>query len=198
MAQSGTRFVFLSVLLQQLGVPLPAEPTLAIAGSLSARGLLSLWRIATGALLATLAADLLWFTLGRWRGADSIRFVFRWTASPVHRLRQAEDLFARWGLRAVALAKFVPGFPMLGPLLAGALGAPVRLFLVYDLLAATVWAGCAVAVGFIFRKNVESALLALSRIEGHAVVVAVGVILVIAVWRTLKSRRGRAAAPPVI
>ena len=37
-AQHGLGFVFANVLLQQIGVPIPAEPTLVMAGSLAATG----------------------------------------------------------------------------------------------------------------------------------------------------------------
>jgi membrane protein DedA with SNARE-associated domain len=40
--EQGLLLVFANVLLQQLGVPIPAEPTLVVAGSLAARGLLPL------------------------------------------------------------------------------------------------------------------------------------------------------------
>ena len=40
-AQQGHRLVFFNVLLQQIGVPVPAEPTLIVAGSLAGRGRLS-------------------------------------------------------------------------------------------------------------------------------------------------------------
>jgi hypothetical protein len=41
-AEQGLALVFAHVFLQQLGVPIPAEPTLVVAGSLAARGLLPL------------------------------------------------------------------------------------------------------------------------------------------------------------
>src|SRR5438552_45931 len=41
LAQHGVPLVFGNVLLQQIGVPIPAEPTLVVAGSLAAKGLLS-------------------------------------------------------------------------------------------------------------------------------------------------------------
>jgi membrane protein DedA with SNARE-associated domain len=37
LAQHGLRIVFSNVLLQQIGVPIPAEPTLVVAGSLASR-----------------------------------------------------------------------------------------------------------------------------------------------------------------
>jgi membrane protein DedA with SNARE-associated domain len=40
-AREGHRLIFLNVFLQQLGVPIPAEPTLVVAGSLAARGRIS-------------------------------------------------------------------------------------------------------------------------------------------------------------
>ncbi len=72
-AEQGQRLVFFNVLLQQIGVPVPAEPTLIVAGSLAGRGRLSVPGIAIAALVATLLADLIWFLIGKRYGARALR-----------------------------------------------------------------------------------------------------------------------------
>ena len=75
-AQQGQRLIFVNVLLQQIGVPMPAEPTLVVAGSLAARGRLSLGGIASAALVATVLADLTWFVIGKRYGKRALRLIF--------------------------------------------------------------------------------------------------------------------------
>jgi membrane protein DedA with SNARE-associated domain len=154
-AQRGGPLIFLSVFLQQIGVPLPAEPTLLIAGSLVARALLPVADIAGAVLAATLVADLAWFVVGRRYGARALRTVFQLSSSPASRLSKTERFFARWGSITFTLAKFIPGLPMAGPVLAGAMGVPVRVFLLYDLLAMTVWAGVFTGLGVVFHPDVH-------------------------------------------
>jgi membrane protein DedA with SNARE-associated domain len=187
--EQGPRLVFLNVLLQQIGIPLPAEPTLVIAGGLVAIGRQSVWGIAGAAVLATLVADLTWFMLGRRYGVRALGLVCRLSSSPERRLRQAEQLFARWGLWAVALFKFVPGLPMTGPVLAGGWGAPLRAFIVYDLLAMTLWGGACIVLGMVFHRDVDRVLAMLARLGGWGfLVVATGVAGLIG-WQFLRKWR---------
>ena len=192
-AREGHRLIFLNVFLQQMGVPIPAEPTLVVAGSLAARGRLSLAHIAGAAMLATLIADLTWFVVGRRYGGRALAFVFRLSATPdAHRSRM-ERLFVRWGPAAFALAKFIPGLPMAGPVLAGSLGLTVGVFLVYDLMAMGLWAGAFTGIGMIFHSDVERVLRALEGLGRWALLVGavVAVGLALRSWRA--RRRGRAA-----
>src|SRR5260370_41370375 len=63
--QHGLTLVFTNVLLQQMGAPIPAEPTLVVAGSLAAKGLLSPAAVVLTTVGAALLADAAWFVLGR-------------------------------------------------------------------------------------------------------------------------------------
>jgi hypothetical protein len=101
LALQGQRLVFLSVFLQQIGVPVPAEPTLVVAGSLAARGRLSISGIALAAMVATLAADLTWFAVGKRYGRRALHLIFRLSSSPAKYVSQAERVHVHrpfeWG-----------------------------------------------------------------------------------------------------
>jgi membrane protein DedA with SNARE-associated domain len=196
-AQQGHRLVFLNVFLQQIGVPIPAEPTLVVAGSLAARDRLSITAIAGAALVATLIADLAWFVVGKRYGARALRLVFRLSSSPQKRLDQTERLFARWGPAAFALAKFIPGLPMAGPVMAGGMGTTLRVFLVYDLLAMTLWAGAFMGLGMAFQRDVDRALRGLDRIGGWALPLGVAAVIVALTVRRVYKSRALPAAPSV-
>ena len=100
LAHHGLRIVFSNVLLQQIGVPIPAEPTLVVAGSLASRHVLSGSAVALSALTAIVIADLAWFAVGRWFGGRVLRFIARLLRAPGNRVDPAaKRTFARWGLR---------------------------------------------------------------------------------------------------
>jgi len=170
-AQQGGRLILLNVFLQQIGVPIPAEPTLLVAGSLVARGRLSIAGIAIAVLVATLVADLIWFIVGRRYGARALQVVFRASSSPDKRRGQIERLFARWGSAAFAVAKFIPGVPMASPALAGALGISIRVFLLYDLLAMALWGSTFTSLGIVFHDDIGRLLSALDRLGGWALLI---------------------------
>jgi membrane protein DedA with SNARE-associated domain len=181
--------IFLNVFLQQIGVPLPAEPTLLVAGSLAARARLSIASISCAVLAATLIADVAWFVVGRCYGTRTLRKICQRSSGSAYRLTQIERLFARWGPATFVLAKFIPGLPMAGPVLAGALGVTLRVFLVYDLLAMTLWAGAFTGLGMAFHGDIDVVTGALDRIDG-SILMCVAIVLVALVFR----RWQRAAA----
>ncbi|HEY5862827.1 MAG TPA: DedA family protein/thiosulfate sulfurtransferase GlpE [Casimicrobiaceae bacterium] len=154
----GSLLVGFNVLLQQLGLPIPAVPTMMIAGALTAMNRIN--GVATFALSvsAALFADLLWFWAGRRYGYPVLRFLCKVSLSPDTCVRQTEGIFQRWGFFSVVVAKFVPGFSTVGPPIAGALKMPVGAFIVASLASAALWVGAAMGVGLVFSREIEVAL----------------------------------------
>ena len=154
----GSLLVGFNVLLQQLGLPIPAVPTMMIAGALTAMNRIN--GVATFALSvsAALVADLLWFWAGRHYGYPVLRFLCKISLSPDTCVRQTEGIFQKWGFFSVVVAKFVPGFSTVGPPIAGALRMPVGAFIVASLASGALWVGAAMGVGLVFSREIEVAL----------------------------------------
>jgi membrane protein DedA with SNARE-associated domain len=57
--------LFVLVLANQAGIPVPATPSLLVAGALASSGMLSFSVILPAAVAAALSADLVWYSLGR-------------------------------------------------------------------------------------------------------------------------------------
>ena len=125
----GVPLVWLNVFLEQLGVPVPAVPTLIVAGALSRDNRMSSTHVIVAAVVASLIADWIWFILGRCFGYRILRTLCRISLSPDSCVRDTEERFERWGLKSLLFAKFVPGFSTVAPPLAGAGGNPTAAFL---------------------------------------------------------------------
>src|SRR5829696_1697501 len=117
--QYGLAFVFVNVLLLQAGLPVPAYPTLIITGALAAKGGAPLWALVAVAVAAALIADLIWYFAGRRFGSSVLKTICRISLSPDSCVRQTESIFARWGARSLAVAKFFPGFASVATSMAG-------------------------------------------------------------------------------
>ncbi len=188
-AERGLLLVFVNVLLQQLGVPIPAEPTLVVAGSLAARGLLPLPGLVGVTWLAVLIADSTWYWLGRRYGNQILRVVCRLALSPDSCVRTTEQIFTRWGLKSLAMAKFIPGFSMVAPPLAGAMRVGWGSFLLFDLMAAALWSSVGIGAGLIFYRQVDRVLAALTGLGGRAPVVGVILLAVFVGGKWVQRRR---------
>ena len=68
-APFGLSLIFLNVLLEQLGLPVPAIPTLVVAGALAANGQLPLIGVCGLAVAACFIGDSTWYLAGRRYGA---------------------------------------------------------------------------------------------------------------------------------
>lgn len=180
--QHGVSLVFVNVFLEQIGAPIPAVPTLIVAGALAAKGRLSLLPLLGAALVASVLADTVWYLIGRWKGHKVLRIVCRISLSPDSCVRQTETLFERRGALSLLFAKFIPGFNTVAPPLAGTMGTSLPSFLLWDSLGSLLWIGAGVTTGWIFRDAVVKALDYLETLGFWALIVlAAGLALVVAV-----------------
>lgn len=178
----GLAVVFGNVFLEQIGAPIPALPTLIVAGALAQQGTLDLRPVLGVALLAALLADTIWFLIGRWQGHKVLRTVCRLSLSPDSCVRGTEDLFERAGMPSLLYAKFVPGYNTIAPPLAGAMNKRVVSFLFWDALGSLLWLGSGLALGYVFHHAVNQVLHHLENLGFWAgVILAAGLALVILV-----------------
>ena len=154
----GAWFVGLNVFLQQLGLPIPAVPTMIVAGALAATSRLSAPAVFTLAVLASVVADLAWYWAGRRYGYRVLKFLCRVSLSPDTCVRQTEGIFERYGFFSVVVSKFIPGFSTVAPPIAGALDMRLPSFLGAAFASAALWVGAAMGAGWLFRDQVAMAL----------------------------------------
>ena len=154
----GAWFVGLNVFAQQLGLPIPAVPTMIVAGAMAATTSLSAASAFTLAVLASVVADLLWYWAGRRYGYRVLKFLCRVSLSPDTCVRQTEGIFERYGFFSVVVSKFVPGFSTVAPPIAGALEMRLPSFLGAAFASAALWVGAAMGAGWLFRDQVTMAL----------------------------------------
>jgi membrane protein DedA with SNARE-associated domain/rhodanese-related sulfurtransferase len=163
-AQYGLLLVFINVLVEQVGLPVPAVPTLVIAGALAATGQLSAPAVFGVAVLACYIGDGLWFAGGRIYGRRVMKLLCRVSLSPDSCVRQSEDQFERWGKAALVISKFVPGLSTVTPPLAGAMRMGWPSFLLLNGVGIVLWAGLPIGAGMLFHNQLGRVIEAL---EGY-------------------------------
>jgi len=173
-AAYGLPLIFGIVLLEQLGAPIPAIPVLIVAGALSVERDLAAWKVLLVAVCASIIADSVWYALGRAQGNRILKTLCRISLSPDSCVRQTESVFERWGMPSLLVAKFIPGFSTVAPPMAGAIGAPLPAFLLFDGGGALLWAGAGVVGGAVFHRAIDRVLGLLASLGSGALVVLGG------------------------
>lgn len=120
-SQYGGIVLFAIVFAEQIGLPIPAIPVLLAAGALAGAGQMNLGVAILISIVACLAGDVVWYELGRRRGRQALSLLCRISLEPDFCVRRTESFFTRHGIRALILAKFLPGLSTLAPAMAGLL-----------------------------------------------------------------------------
>jgi membrane protein DedA with SNARE-associated domain len=177
LAQYGLLLIFANVFLAQAGLPLPALPTLIVAGALVRDGQLPLALVLLTAVVASLLGDLPWYVAGRKAGYRVLGMLCRLSIEPDSCVQQTETKFERWGAPSLLIAKFVPGFSTVAPPVAGAMRLGLPAFLGYSAAGALLWAGVAVALGMIFHTQVDALIQWLDEMGKLAFAVVAAVVV---------------------
>jgi membrane protein DedA with SNARE-associated domain len=156
--QYGLGFVFLNVLALQAGLPIPAYPTLIVAGAYAAIGGDPLWALVLVGIAAALIADTGWYVAGRRFGLRILNTLCRVSLSQDSCVRQTETIFQRFGPASMLFAKFVPGFASVATALAGALRLRYWVFLVFDAIGAGLWVSVGLGLGYLFRDAISDVM----------------------------------------
>lgn len=184
----GYLVVFLWILTEQLGIPIPSAPLLLAAGTLSATHKLHLVLILGSALLGSLIADSVWYVFGQRYGAVVVRLVCRLTLESSACVRRTEGYFARRGPAALLVAKFIPGLGAVAAPIAGQIGMGYARFLLFDAGGILLWSFTVTVGGRFFGDILKRNPGALSWTGHFAVILFVLLLLAVLVWRMLQRR----------
>ena len=180
--------VFVNVLLQQLGLPVPSVPTMVLAGSQST-GLIALAAMLLAAVLASLLADWVWYQAGRKFGYRVLALLCKMSINPSSCVSQTEVRFTKWGVWSLVFGKFIPGFATVAPPVAGALGMAPSSFFMASAVGAGLWAGLALLAGYAFQAQIDGALAWTTGHGIHLALIGAGLIAIVIAWKYWQKTR---------
>jgi membrane protein DedA with SNARE-associated domain len=179
--------------IESLGIPLPGEIALVSAALLASRHTLDINPVAVGAAatIGAIIGDTIGYSIGRRFGMSLFERLgnrFPKHFGPGH-VALAKLLFARWGVWAVFVGRFIALLRILAGPLAGALKMRYPHFLAANASGGLLWAGGTTAVVYYAGLAAERWL---SRFSWIALVVAV--LVVIGMTMLLRERTSRLIA----
>ena len=185
----GELLAFLYVFADQLGVPLPAIPALLAIGALAAAGKINTPLTLALIVAACVLADLIWYSLGRRLGSRVLRLLCKVSLEPDSCVRRTENVFLRYGVRALLVTKFVPGLGAVAPPLAGIVGVGAPRFVLFSALGGLLWGGTWSALGYLAGDAMKDLLSQSQRVGPVLAVVAAAGVVGYVTFKWIKRRR---------
>jgi membrane protein DedA with SNARE-associated domain len=154
--QYGYLAVFIGLLAEGAGIPLPGETMLLIASALASRGTgLNIGWIALVAFCTTTAGDNIGFYVGR-SGGQALLDGFRKKLHLRPRsIQRGQDFIRKHGALGVFCARFIAGLRVLNGLVAGSLNMKWPRFFFFDILGAACWVGLICCIGYFFGDRLS-------------------------------------------
>ena len=181
--QWGLWIVFIVTFLEtsaMVGLFVPGEVTVLLAGALAARGVLDIRELIVVVSLAAVLGDNTGYWIGRRLGRGFLlrhERVFR--VKPKH-LDRADGYFAHHGGKTVLFGRWIGFLRSLTPFIAGSARMHYGRFFFYDLVGAVSWAVGSCLLGYVFGESyalVDQWLGRISLFLFFLVVLAVGLWL---------------------
>lgn len=187
--QHGYVVLFIMVLADQMGIPMPATPMLLAAGALAGMGSISfIWALVLG-VIASLMANILWYGVGRYKGGSVLSLLCQISLNPDSCIRDTAVFFSRHGARSLLVAKFIPGLSTITPPLAGVFRMKLGSFLIYNSLGAGIWVGTMIGLGYVFSHQIEVLADYSLRMGALVGAVLIGGLAVYIVWKIAQRRK---------
>ena len=184
-ARYGYAVVFVGVLLENAGLPVPGETTLLAGAALAHAGHLSLTWVIVWAIGGAILGDNIGFAIGRNGGRRlAERHGGKIGLTPA-RLRQFDRFFDKYGPVTVFIARFVTGLRVFCAVLAGGSGLRWRTFLFYNAAGAFVWSTAIALVGYSLAYSWDT----LERWFGRSGLVALVLVAIVAGVAAVRWRR---------
>ena len=181
--QHGYLLVFVWVLGEQAGLPLPAAPLLLACGALAGAHQLSLTVTILAAALGALASDTAWYFIGKSRGITVLRLLCKIALEPDTCVRQTEAKFAKFGPRTLLFAKFVPGLNTAAAPLSAVVGIPYQRFAPFAFAGAVLWSGSFTLLGFFCSSQIARITDGLQLLGQWALLMFIGAFIAYIAYR---------------
>lgn len=195
--------VFLAVLFDTIGLPVPGEVFLLAAGFLVSSGQMELIPAVLVAALGAVLGDSVTYWLGRRVGTAGERrvvgFYCAWTACTLGSARcveRAEGLLRRFRGWVVLVAKFIAGARVFMPPVAGVSGLSYGRFVLFDAAGSLLWTALVISLGAFAGRQWEALVRGLEEAYRLLGLAGIGLLGGYLAWKL--ARRRRYGAPPTL
>jgi membrane-associated protein len=191
----GYPLLFLLVMGESSGVPIPGETALITAGVLASQGKLQIWLVLVLAASAAIVGDNIGYAIGRKGGRWLLERPGAFYRQRQNVLLVGEPFFQRHGSKAVFFGRFFLGLRVWASWLAGATRMHWARFLLWNALGGITWATVVGLIAYFIGHSASNALEAFGIFGLAAAVLAIVAFVLVHRSHSARTRResGRAA-----
>jgi membrane protein DedA with SNARE-associated domain len=171
--------------LESLGVPLPGETALIVAGAIAGHShsvSLNIVAVILTAAGASAVGRTFGYFIGREFGYWLLLRYGSYLRMNASRIKLGQYLFLRHGGKIIVVAQFLPVLRTIAGILAGANRMPWRHFVVTNIIGAALWATTFGLAAYVLGRQIETV--------AGPMVVALGIIAAIAIFAIATFIRG--------
>src|SRR5271165_4428384 len=190
----GYPLLFLLVMAESGGVPVPGETALITGAVLASQGQLSIELVIALAALAAIVGDNIGYLIGRKGGRWLLERPGRLQSQRRQVLATGEPFFERHGPKAVFLGRFILGLRVWASWLAGATRMRWRSFALWNALGGICWATAIGLIAYFLGRSAGDALQTFGLYGLVAALLAIGSIIVMHRRHQRNTAAARAAA----
>jgi membrane-associated protein len=190
---AGYPLLFLIVMGESSGVPVPGETALITGSILASRGKLQIELVIALAAVAAIVGDNIGYAIGRKGGRWLLERPGRFESHRHQVLETGEPFFERHGSKAVFLGRFVLGLRVWASWLAGATRMNWRSFLLWNALGGICWATAIGVLSYTLGRAAGDAVKTFGLFGLAAALLAIGTAVVAHRRHRRSQQRGRAA-----
>ena len=193
-SQYGYLAVFVGILLENLGIPLPGETITIVGGFLAGSGELNYWIVLACAAMGAFLGGICGYFVGKSGGWKLIVAGAKLFRIQEIQLEEMKTKFSDNAVKAVFFGRFIAILRIFSSPMAGVVEMPFGKFLAVNLAGAVTWASVMTTLAFFVGKvvSLEQLLEWVSKFAILALIIAIGFITV-PLWleaRSIKSGEG--------
>lgn len=176
-----------------VGLIMPGDITLLVAGLLASQGTLNLWWLILVASIGAICGDSCGYFIGRFGGLKFIRRFGRYFFFKEAHLQKTQRYFDNHGGKTILFGRFVAVIKSVGPVAAGIGRMPYGTFLIYNVIGSILSVALYLTLGYFFGASWQL----ISKWTGRGGAVAFGILVVsLAVVLIVRRRRRSQADSP--
>jgi membrane protein DedA with SNARE-associated domain/rhodanese-related sulfurtransferase len=181
--------LFVWVLVEQAGIPVPSVPMLLAAGTMSAAHKLHIAYALPLVMLACVISDSGWYWLGREYGTRVMNLLCRMSLEAATCVEKTQGTVGKRGPVTLLFAKFVPGLSTMAAPIAGQARIPYLEFLAYDMAGTVLWAGGWMFAGRFFGDLAKRSSGFFSLLGHFAIGLVLLMVVALLLYRVIKWQR---------